>query len=285
MKIIILKGESNSGKTITLNIVCQMLLSEKNYISQGKRDSDINQNEPYDFREIFQSNEKRVVLYSMGDLEEELLDEIEEQSNQKTDIFICACNDDIYNSIIEKTKTNATFDYTIIQKRKAHPSTLSWQTNILDAIKVSQEINRSTMNIIMLTGDKNCGKTTTISIAYNKLLSLGGFLIGKHIQAGDPQNPLLNDPGNDFHALVSYKDKRIFFHSCGDESKWIENGYSLAQDAYADILITACNNSCYDNIMSKIKSPLIVKKMIETEEKHRWEANIKDVDEIISFIN
>lgn len=71
------------------------------------------------------------------------------------------------------------------------------------------------MTVIMLSGCKGCGKTTTLNILYEMLLSKSGTSSGKIKLGADAQH--------DFFDTVQYKDSNIKFYTMGDFSRAIQD--------------------------------------------------------------
>ena len=64
------------------------------------------------------------------------------------------------------------------------------------------------MKIIVVKGNQNTGKTTSIRLAYDIALYLGAAII-------TPRN-IEDKPHNDFETVLFYNGKRIGFYSAGD---------------------------------------------------------------------
>jgi len=81
------------------------------------------------------------------------------------------------------------------------------------------------MKIIILSGKSNCGKTTTINLAYKQLT--GSFFA--------------ENERKDFETTIKYKNKLIAFYSMGDESNPLIKAINNYENLNCDILICACN--------------------------------------------
>jgi hypothetical protein len=73
------------------------------------------------------------------------------------------------------------------------------------------------MDIIVLQGLSNTGKTTTIGKVYDLILNNGGISLGKESLGADPK---------DFLDVVNYKNMRIVFFSMGDNSNELSEAIS-----------------------------------------------------------
>jgi hypothetical protein len=80
---------------------------------------------------------------------------------------------------------------------------------------------------IIVTGVSNSGKTTSIRTLWE---SLGG--------------KKLPNPPFDFHDTLTYENKKIGFHSCGDSIYYLEKYKKGIPDLLdCDIIISACKSS------------------------------------------
>ncbi|MDE5419783.1 hypothetical protein L3049_17470 [Labilibaculum sp. DW002] len=135
------------------------------------------------------------------------------------------------------------------------------------------------MNIIVLQGLSNSGKSTTIGLVYELLLSDGGISTNRQPLGGDPK---------DFSDIViNYKNLKIGFFSMGDNS----NALSIAMDEYNSIncdlficsLSTATKKIRANKKIDKFSSKRIDKTLannIVTESQ----ANKNDADLIFNII-
>jgi aspartate/glutamate racemase len=85
----------------------------------------------------------------------------------------------------------------------------------------------------MLTGPKSCGKTTTLTNVYDKLVKISGV---KKIKSKTvvEENP-------DFECILLYEGKKIAIFSLGDLSTKIIAAINKYEEAGMDVLIIACN--------------------------------------------
>lgn len=89
------------------------------------------------------------------------------------------------------------------------------------------------MNIIVLVGPSSCGKSTTLNIVYQLLLTQGAVSTNRQQEGGNPK---------DFSDIVEWQGKKIAFFTMGDYSGALVTAirYYFAQNC--DTLICACNN-------------------------------------------
>ncbi|MDW5419272.1 hypothetical protein R6242_22115 [Iodobacter sp. CM08] len=64
------------------------------------------------------------------------------------------------------------------------------------------------MDMILLFGDPNSGKTTTMNLVYSDLIAKGATVVEPKMQVGG--NPL------DFECVLKYQEKLIAIFSMGD---------------------------------------------------------------------
>lgn len=89
------------------------------------------------------------------------------------------------------------------------------------------------MRIIAVTGNSSIGKTTTLNLVYDMLISRGGISTHKMV-IGNPSQ-------NDFSDIVIWKGKKIAFFTMGDYSKEIIIAIRHNASILSDELICACN--------------------------------------------
>jgi tRNA uridine 5-carbamoylmethylation protein Kti12 len=88
------------------------------------------------------------------------------------------------------------------------------------------------MDIILLSGNSNSGKTTTMNLVYDELAKKGATVIQQKRQLGG--NPA------DFECVLKYKGKLIGIYSMGDYL--IHCCFAVVQYAFCDKLILAYSN-------------------------------------------
>lgn len=115
--------------------------------------------------------------------------------------------------------------------------------------------------IIMLQGDKNVGKTTTIRLVYDSLLMKDAKIITPRQQEGAVKR--------DFSAILLYGTKLIIFHSTGDAPSQVEKHIINIDKEVAAItnvvcqdvvLITACRKSRTYNKIIRASGAVVVQK-------------------------
>ncbi len=121
------------------------------------------------------------------------------------------------------------------------------------------------MKIIVLYGDSNSGKTTTLTTLFNKI---------------SPQNTKttsINKYGDFESDPFSYKNKQIVVYTCGDELQYVGNGI-ISNIAKADVLIIACSK--------KFKKYLPVQLFLAREIVviTKTQNNQNDINQIIASI-
>lgn len=93
MKIIMLYGPSSSGKTTTINLVYDAIISNS-LIVHPKRQLGGN---PADFEAVLDYTKegitKRVAFFSMGDFAYEVVHAMSYYEGMGCDLLVCACND------------------------------------------------------------------------------------------------------------------------------------------------------------------------------------------------
>lgn len=111
MRIITLRGDSNKGKTTTLNIVYNTLLNNGG-ISRNKQKLG---GDPNDFFDLVTYNNQKIYFFTMGDYSKYLIDAIRDSNSKGYDIFICACNSRFTTPFKEMMK----YSHHIIEKTLA----------------------------------------------------------------------------------------------------------------------------------------------------------------------
>jgi hypothetical protein len=86
MRIIVLQGMPNTGKTSTLNLAYHMLVS-LNGNSTNKRPYG---GDPNDFKDIILWNNQKIGILSMGDQSTFIANEIRDFNQQNCDVVVCA---------------------------------------------------------------------------------------------------------------------------------------------------------------------------------------------------
>lgn len=87
MRIIVLQGMSDTGKTSTLNLVYNMLVPNGGGISTNRQSLG---GDPNDFSDIVIRDNQRIAFYTMGDYSTYLANAIYDYDRQNCDILVCA---------------------------------------------------------------------------------------------------------------------------------------------------------------------------------------------------
>ena len=128
MRIIVLQGMPNTGKTITLNIVYNLLLQSGGVSSNNQAIGNPLQN---DFSDIVLRGNQRIAFYTMGDYSTYLANAIYNYERQNCDLMICALSTDT-----PKVRANNAlnqFNATRINKAIASHSSIELAINTADA--------------------------------------------------------------------------------------------------------------------------------------------------------
>ena len=135
MKIVMLSGKTNCGKSTTLNLVYDYIHQKEGDIIEAKM---VLGNPKYrDFECIIQYRDKTIAFYTMGDYSYCLLDAFEKYYT-KCDYLICACN----TRFVKPYKRICDFEHIIIDKSIAISLTQAdcGVANSLDKEKIMKEI-------------------------------------------------------------------------------------------------------------------------------------------------
>lgn len=83
----------------------------------------------------------------------------------------------------------------------------------------------------MLSGQSNSGKTTTLNLVYDQLLTVGATIV-------NPKSQLGGDP-DDFECVLSYKAKKVAIFTMGDYSIEVIHAMSYYEGMGCDTLVIA----------------------------------------------
>jgi len=121
MKIILLLGEGNSGKTTTCELLRDYLLEKCNRITQqGMRQYNFDKSQKGDLNFLCELGKKKILISSQGDI----LSKVKEKINKYTDliqdgIFVFACRIH-FTEVIELAKAKSGENFVQILKNKAN---------------------------------------------------------------------------------------------------------------------------------------------------------------------
>lgn len=88
MRIIVLQGMPNTGKTITLNLVYDLIVRPNGIgISTNRQPLG---SDPNDFSDIVTRGNQRIDFYTMGDYSNHLANAIYDYSRQNCEMMVCA---------------------------------------------------------------------------------------------------------------------------------------------------------------------------------------------------
>lgn len=130
MRIIVLEGLSNKGKTTTINLIYDIIL----YHGGNPTDKQQIGNPIFkDFKDIVTDyKDKKIAFFSMGDNSNELVNAINTYNKEKCDLLICALSTDT-----EKIKANAALDNfktTRINKTAVSEQDIQCRANVMDSL-------------------------------------------------------------------------------------------------------------------------------------------------------
>jgi septin family protein len=100
------------------------------------------------------------------------------------------------------------------------------------------------VKIILLSGQPNTGKTTTMNLLFDELMSNGGVLLEEKTQLGG--NPL------DFCSVTSFNSQKVVIYSMGDSLWPCVN--AIIKYASSDILIMAYSDRFANNLSLIVRS-------------------------------
>jgi hypothetical protein len=128
------------------------------------------------------------------------------------------------------------------------------------------------MEIILLKGDGNKGKTSTINLVYDKFLTEGAVELEHKSQVG-------GDP-NDFECFLSFNGHKIALCSMGDYARVVIDYFKTFEQKGADYLICVCNSHFTTpfDVIQKYKHQIISKTTFE-------EVNKMDANKILASFN
>jgi len=84
----------------------------------------------------------------------------------------------------------------------------------------------------MLSGERSCGKTSTLNMVYNSINPTEGDII-------EPRKQLGGNP-HDFECIVCFNERKVAFFTMGDYSCYLLEAFEK-YNTKCDYLICACN--------------------------------------------
>ena len=136
------------------------------------------------------------------------------------------------------------------------------------------------MKTILLVGPEHCGKTTTMSLVYNKIKPQAEVL--------EPWKRLEEASTKDFRAVVKYKNKTIAFYSSGDRLGAVEKEIDKNKcriDINIDILIICSRGFKRLEGLKSNSDYIFIKKEEESAPLLHKQANDKYCEKIIETLN
>ncbi|MDP4239772.1 MAG: hypothetical protein Q8904_09935 [Bacteroidota bacterium] len=128
MRIITLKGDSDKGKTTTLNIVYNTLLNNGGKSTNKQKLG----GDPNDFFDLVIYNNQKIYFFTMGDYSGYLIDSIRDCNSKGYDLLICACNSRFVRPFQEMNN----YLHNIIDKTVVNSSSLELAANNADATTI-----------------------------------------------------------------------------------------------------------------------------------------------------
>jgi hypothetical protein len=136
------------------------------------------------------------------------------------------------------------------------------------------------MSIILLSGQPNTGKTTTINLVYDELIRQGALVKKKKKQLGNNKM--------DFECVLEYQNKIIAIYSMGDDHRLCERAVKTYRNCNFLILAYSAKKTSQCklyNATAKDTMNLIINKTVDnTDEAKMEKANKKDSTTILSSI-
>ena len=133
------------------------------------------------------------------------------------------------------------------------------------------------MRIIALRGADSCGKTTTLNLVYDDLISKGAVVSVSKTQVGGDKK--------DFEAILTYKGKQVAIYTMGDYAYKTIEAIDKYDSLGVDVLICASNTRFKKPIkMILTYSSNIVVKSVASISANRVIENTKDASTIVGLI-
>jgi hypothetical protein len=128
MRIIVLQGMPNTGKTRTLNLVYDMLVPNGGGVSTNRQPLG---GDPRDFSDIVVRGNQRIAFFTMGDYSTYLANAIYDYDRQSCDVLVCALSTN--TAKVRANNTLNQFNATRINKTIAPNPTAELAINTADA--------------------------------------------------------------------------------------------------------------------------------------------------------
>lgn len=137
------------------------------------------------------------------------------------------------------------------------------------------------MQIIVLRGKSNKGKTTTLNFVYDMISNMGANLIDHKETLG--KNPY------DFKSVVKFNGKKIAFFTMGDYSQRLVEAIYGYEKLNCDILICAISTNNRkvraNKALNELRFNTIpIEKQVSEDKKLQMSLNQSDADEIIKSL-
>ncbi len=128
MRIIVLQGMPDTGKTQTLNLVYDLLVPNGGGVSTNQQPLG---SDPRDFSDIVIRGTQRIAFYTMGDYSTYLANAIYDYDRQGCDVLVCALSTN--TAKVRANNALNQFNATRINKTVAPNATAELATNTADA--------------------------------------------------------------------------------------------------------------------------------------------------------
>ena len=134
LKVIMLDGQSRCGKTTTLNYLYDAMVAQGGKIIRPKTQIDDNLK---DFECVLEYEEKKVAIFTMGDIMKEVNHAMSFYEGMDCDILVCACNNRFAR---RKNRLSRYQGSQIVLKSVANSGAEKEVTNKLDVDKIISHI-------------------------------------------------------------------------------------------------------------------------------------------------
>jgi hypothetical protein len=139
MKIIVLTGQSNKGKTSALRLVYEKIISANG----GKGKDFKTEGNPIqgDFSDVQSYKGKKIAFFTMGDYDKHLVAAINKYTAQQCDLLVCACND-VHFWIFDQMDKDA---YKAVEKTICSDIMSAFEANLYDCYRIHEIIAHEIM--------------------------------------------------------------------------------------------------------------------------------------------